>query len=867
MFERRLDKQAKRAGEIRKFWIGFGFLTAILSILILVVPATAQDDGARLRLVGVDASEFPLIRITLLTADDQSRPITDLSQLTVQEDGVPVTDFSIDKTPAGVDVVLVIDANPDIIAVDDDSGFTRLEKVRESIKRFAETYMNPSGLDRVSIIVPTEDGQGGQYLVQDASLPEEVIAAIEAYQPASLRLTPLNAMLTLALEQMEQGADGDRFHALLLFSDGRRLSTQLSYPILTAQANDSNTPIYAAIVGAVADELEIDNVRRLFEPTRATYVHMPSTVEADPIYAIWQQQGDQLQLSYRSQQRQSGRNQVTINLGEESVGDSFEVTLQPPEILLQNESVQIRRIGATHDSALSDLQPAVHSVTASINWPDGLPRRVSDITLLVNDQPQIISNAVSEQQVESITVDWDISGFGQGEFDLVLTVIDELGYQGTSAGLPVRITSEWPPPPTAEPTPPPAVEEETAAEALPPAMNGVFGVSQALAVGLITTLLLLFASIFWLRRRRKSIKKNFQDLPLGSMTPASENVSAEDDQANYIARLEPIASTKPGIIEVTGQNMTVGQEGGPADIVIPHSSLSLLHARIRHQENEYWLFDEGSAQGSYLNYERLGLAPRKLQDGDVVQFGTVSYRFHLRPEGYQGGANGNEETGSDVVVIMDMDGLMVDTEPLSRRAWDSVLADLGCEPLEDEFYNSLIGHRLWETSEMLVAHYDLPIEASELGWRKKVLLAEILSTEVPVMPGLYEFLAALKQRNIQWAVATSTPRSAAEDILKKIGLSESFQVLAAGDEVPNGKPAPDVYLFAAELLNKAPEQCLAVEDSSIGCRAAHAAGMMVVAIPNDQYMEEKFECADHIMTSLLDLSSRLDEMLNELKRR
>jgi HAD superfamily hydrolase (TIGR01509 family) len=167
---------------------------------------------------------------------------------------------------------------------------------------------------------------------------------------------------------------------------------------------------------------------------------------------------------------------------------------------------------------------------------------------------------------------------------------------------------------------------------------------------------------------------------------------------------------------------------------------------------------------------------------------------------------------------------------------------------------------------MLVAHYDLAIDPSELGWRKEVLLTEILSAEVPVMPGLYEFLAALKQRHIQWAVATSTPRKTAEDILEKIGVSERYQVLAAGDEVPNGKPAPDVYLFAAELLNKAPEQCLAVEDSSIGCRAAHAAGMMVVAIPNDQYMEEKFECADHIMTSLLDLSSRLDEMLKELRR-
>ena len=137
-------------------------------------------------------------------------------------------------------------------------------------------YMNPDGLDRVSIIVPADDGQTGQFLLQDATLPEEVIAAIDAYDPASLSQTPLNEMLTLALEHAQQREESGRFHPLLLFSDGRRLPEQLSYPLLTAQANDSNTPIYAAIVGAVADELEIENVRGLFEPTRATYVHMPA---------------------------------------------------------------------------------------------------------------------------------------------------------------------------------------------------------------------------------------------------------------------------------------------------------------------------------------------------------------------------------------------------------------------------------------------------------------------------------------------------------------------------------------------------------------------------------------------------------------
>jgi HAD superfamily hydrolase (TIGR01509 family) len=857
---------------MRKLSTGICYLIVLLLILVLALPISAQDENAWLQLVGVDASEFPIVRVTLLTAGDQGRPVSDPSQLTLHENGTPVTDISFDKITAGVDVVFVIDANPDIAGVDDESGLTRLEKVRESIHRFSEQYMNPDGLDRVSIVVPTEDGQGGMYLVQDATYAQEVIDAIDAYQPETLRLTPLNAMLELALDRMEAETESDRFHSVLLFTDGRRLPTQLSYPLLTAQANDSNTPVYAAVVGAVADELEIDNVRRLYEPTQATYVHMPTGSEADPIYEIWRQQGDHLQLIYHSQQRQSGRNQVNITLGSVTVGDSFEVTLQPPEILMQDESIQVQRVGATHDSALSDLQPSVQPITASITWPDGLPRRLSDVKLLVNDQPQIQENSVPDQPAENITVNWDISSLGQGDFALVITVTDELGYQGTSAPLMARITSEWPAAPTAVPTPQPAEEnEENEADqparvslALPGA--AISWLNRETLAGVAVILLFFAFLIFWRRRGPKTTALNLQDLPQAAANLPPET---EEEQEILVARLEPVAEAPADAIEISGNNMTIGKDEELADIVISHPSLSLLHARIRHQhqEDDYWLFDEGSTEGTYLNYERLGLAPRSLQDRDVVQFGTVSYRFRLRPRGFVDGVDDNDGSLSDQVVILDMDGLMVNTEPLSRQAWDQVLTDLGCGPLDDAFYNTLIGFRLWETSEMMVAHYNLPIEPGELAWRKNILLAEILSASVPVMPGLYELLAALKQRDIQWAVATSTTRNVAENILAKIGLSGEYKVLAAGDEVPNGKPAPDVYLLAAERLNIAPEQCLAIEDSSTGCTAAYSAGMMVIAVPNDSHGEEKFECADHIMTSLLDVSGRLDEMLNELSQR
>ncbi len=850
---------------MKRHSMGMWCLVVMFFALAGALPVTAQDEF-RLQITDVDASEFPLVRVTLLTADEQSAPISDLSPLTLRENSTLVTDLSFEKIPTGVDVTFVIDANPDIAGVDDETGLSRREKVQDSIRRFAESYMNPDGLDRVSIIVPGADGQSGQFLLQDETSPAGVVAAIEAYDPVSLRPTPLNAMLTQALDQVQERAESDRVHSLLLFSDGRRLSEQLSYPLLTTQANDSGTPIYAAILGAVADETEIDNVRRLYEPTRAAYVHMPAASDTDPIYEILQQQGEQVQLSYRSGQRQNGQSQVDINLGSASASGSFELELQPPEVRLGGEDFQINRVGSAPDSALDTLQPAVQPMTATITWPDGFPRLLSGATLLVNGQPQPLTDVLPDESLNTFLFDWDISDLVEGQFDLVLTVTDELGFQGTSAAVSAQISSERPLVPTAVPTPRSEVQEGIL-ESLPlPSIpwERPSWLSGDVAAGIAAVFLFLLVAIFW-RNRDQNEADNLLQRPMRTapVIPVAEPES-KVERENLVARLEPFAGAPTESIEFFGDNLTIGRDEGTADIILPHKSLAFLHARIRHQEEEYWLFDEGSAEGTYLNYERLGLAPRMLQDGDIVQFGTVSYRFRLRPQGYQ---DGDDYLLIDEVVILDMDGLMVDSEPLSRRAWDQVLAELGCEPLDDAFYNTLIGHRIWETSEMLVAHYQLAIEPSELAWRKEVLSAEIRSAEMPVMPGLYDLLDALQRRGIQWGVATSSPRHIAEEVLVKLNVFNRCQAIAGGDEVANGKPYPDVYLLAAERLNKEPRKCLAFEDSTTGCRAAHAAGMMVIAIPNDKDMQEAFESADRIMTSLLDVPGHLDELIDELRQR
>jgi HAD superfamily hydrolase (TIGR01509 family) len=208
-----------------------------------------------------------------------------------------------------------------------------------------------------------------------------------------------------------------------------------------------------------------------------------------------------------------------------------------------------------------------------------------------------------------------------------------------------------------------------------------------------------------------------------------------------------------------------------------------------------------------------------------------------------------------------MDGLMVDTEPLSRQAWDAALSEFGYA-LPDDVYYQMIGRRSDESSHMAWSAFDLPISAAELLARKTAALAIIRAQGVPVMPGLMPLQAEIARRNLVWGVATSSARAHAEAVLNEIGLLETCYAVTGGDEVTHSKPAPDIYLLAAERLGVNPQKCLALEDSWPGSQAAVAAGMVTIAVPNGDTQTAVFSHAHYVFPTLHEVLARLDELLN-----
>ncbi|WP_420640549.1 HAD family hydrolase [Candidatus Leptofilum sp.] len=212
-------------------------------------------------------------------------------------------------------------------------------------------------------------------------------------------------------------------------------------------------------------------------------------------------------------------------------------------------------------------------------------------------------------------------------------------------------------------------------------------------------------------------------------------------------------------------------------------------------------------------------------------------------------------------IIFDMDGLMVDSEPLSQQAWDEYLRPYGHQ-LTEEIVSNIIGLRADVSTPTIKELFNLPEPVPVIIEKRAAIYSQIRANGVPIMPGLHELHAEIARRQLTWGVATSSPRHHAQEILQQLGLLDRCQAIAAGGEVTHGKPQPDIYLLAAERLGIPPQNCLALEDSGPGSLAATRAGMTTIAIPNAQTQTADFSHVHHRYSSLHDVLANLDQFFD-----
>jgi HAD superfamily hydrolase (TIGR01509 family) len=182
-------------------------------------------------------------------------------------------------------------------------------------------------------------------------------------------------------------------------------------------------------------------------------------------------------------------------------------------------------------------------------------------------------------------------------------------------------------------------------------------------------------------------------------------------------------------------------------------------------------------------------------------------------------------------LIFDMDGLLVDSEPLSEAAMTAFLRRYGREP-RAEVAARLLGRRLPEAIAIVREAYELELPVEELIAIYGEMRLAALRGNVRPMPGAAEIIAFGRATGLRLALATSGHRSHADLSLGETGLAGCFDAEATGDDVQRGKPAPDLFLLAAERVGVDPAACVVFEDAPLGVAAAVAAGTRAVAVPN-----------------------------------
>jgi HAD superfamily hydrolase (TIGR01509 family) len=182
-------------------------------------------------------------------------------------------------------------------------------------------------------------------------------------------------------------------------------------------------------------------------------------------------------------------------------------------------------------------------------------------------------------------------------------------------------------------------------------------------------------------------------------------------------------------------------------------------------------------------------------------------------------------------VIFDMDGLLVDSETVWFVA-ESALIEARGHKYTEEVREQIIGMRMDEFMTKLHAVYGLKEPVADLSTELVDRLLELLPTEVKAQPGAYEIVDFVVARNIPRAIASSSPISVIDATMEAHNWLGAFPVRCTADDEENGKPAPDVYLTAARRLGIDPAECIALEDSPNGARAAVAAGMTCYVVPD-----------------------------------
>jgi hypothetical protein len=576
-----------------------------------------------------DAAAFPVISTLLDVYDAGGQFVTGLAPqaVTALEDDQPIPLDSLEETNPGVQLVVAVNPGP-ALAVRDQLGNSRYSLIKEAIVNWAESRPEDNN-DDLSLVA-----SGGSLLVHRQI--DEWLRNFSGYTPDSRKGVPSLQALNLALDALEaRPAQPGAKPVILFISPHLTPDTFDGVDSVLQRAAAADTRIFVWIVDSPAYFLGsgAQALQRLAVESGGQFFTY-SGIEALPDLESYLGNLRHLYLAtYTSRIAQSGTHTLAMQVtagSQQTVSpeQTFDVVVEPPSAVLLSPPLQIVRETDPEDHYnLETLAPVSQAFELLMEFPDDHPRGLVRTTLYVDSRP------VAENTVEPFDkFTWDLTPYlSSGVHMVSVEIEDSLGLKRLSLPTPIEVVVVQPP---------------SGFRAFLDRNRAGVTTGAVVLAGIILLLVVVISGRLRLpsaAARRKAHK--------AATDPVTQPVAVQADRPKeskasplawlrvrpviapaYLARISQDGQPVPGSpIALTAREATFGTDPAQSTNVLDDPSIAPLHSRLRQDERgNFTIYDQNSVSGTWVNYEPVGREGRRLAHGDIVNIGTLTYRFVLR---------------------------------------------------------------------------------------------------------------------------------------------------------------------------------------------------------------------------------------------
>lgn len=207
-------------------------------------------------------------------------------------------------------------------------------------------------------------------------------------------------------------------------------------------------------------------------------------------------------------------------------------------------------------------------------------------------------------------------------------------------------------------------------------------------------------------------------------------------------------------------------------------------------------------------------------------------------------------------VIFDMDGVIVDTEPIHYYAYHQHFKELDID-VPDELYGTFTGYSTINTYQKIVAHFQLPHDPADLVNRKRDLFNDAFDTkpDLELIEGAFDLIKSLHESGFQLLLASSSAKVTIKRVFDRFNLHPYFSHIVSGEDFPQSKPHPAIFLDAVEKSGQPKSACIVIEDSTNGIKAANAAGVFCVGYKSPHSLNQKYDTANLVISHFSELNA------------